>query len=125
VKRGRGSPWAMPLLWPLPQPLVMELILTGESQPIERLREIGFVNYVESSVEDVLAKARSLAKTIASNAPLSVAAGKEAVLRTMDLGCAAGLEQAKRIYEPVYASEDAQEGPRAFVEKRAPVWCGR
>ena len=103
----------------------MELILTGESQSIERFKEIGFVNYVESSVEDVLTKAWSLAETIASNAPLSVAAGKEAVLRTMDLGCAEGLEEAKRIYEPVYASEDAQEGPRAFAEKRAPVWSGR
>lgn len=125
VKRGRGSPWAMPLLWQIPQPLVMEMVLTGELQTIERLHALGFVNHVEPTVEAVLSRARSIAETIRDNAPLSVAAGKESILRTMDLGCEAGLERAKRIYEHVYASEDAQEGPRAFAEKRAPVWNGR
>jgi len=47
VKMGRGSPWAVPLLWMLPQPVVMELVLTGETLPIERLAEYGFVNYLE------------------------------------------------------------------------------
>lgn len=125
VKRGRGSPWAMPLLWQIPQPAVMEMVLTGELQTIERLHALGFVNYVEPTLEAVLFRARSIAETIRDNAPLSVAAGKESILRTMDLGCEAGLERAKRIYEHVYASEDAQEGPRAFAEKRAPVWNGR
>lgn len=37
VKMGRGSPWAVPLLWMLPQPVLMELVLTGETMPIERL----------------------------------------------------------------------------------------
>lgn len=125
VKRGRGSPWAMPLLWQIPQPVVMEMVLTGELQSIERLHALGFVNHVEPTVEALLSRARSIAETIRDNAPLSVAAGKESILRTMDLGCEAGLERAKRIYEHVYASEDAQEGPRAFAEKRAPVWNGR
>ncbi|WP_436639721.1 enoyl-CoA hydratase-related protein [Microbaculum sp. FT89] len=125
AKRGRGSPWAMPLLWQMPQPILMEMVLTGELQTIERLHALGFVNHIEPTVEAVLARARSLAATIRDNAPLSVAAGKESILRTMDLGCAEGLESAKRIYEHVYASEDAQEGPRAFAEKRPPVWSGK
>lgn len=125
AKRGRGSPWAMPLLWQMPQPVLMEMVLTGEVQTVERLHALGFVNHVEPTVEAVTARARMLAETIRDNAPLSVAAGKQSILRTMDLGCAEGLEQAKRIYEHVYASDDAQEGPRAFAEKRAPVWTGK
>jgi enoyl-CoA hydratase len=125
AKRGRGSPWAMPLLWQMPQPVLMEMVLTGELQTVERLHALGFVNYVEPTVEAVTERAHTLAETIRENAPLSVTAAKQSILRTMDLGCAEGLEQAKRIYEHVYASEDAQEGPRAFAEKRAPVWTGK
>ncbi|MEP9348848.1 enoyl-CoA hydratase-related protein [Xanthobacter sp. KR7-225] len=124
VKRGRGSPWAVPLLWQLPQPVVMEMVLTGESQPIERLHALGFVNHVEPTAEAVLARARALARVIVANAPLSVAAGKQSLLRAMSLGCDDGLAEAKRIYRSVYDSRDAQEGPRAFAEKRAPVWTG-
>ncbi|HEY0879142.1 MAG TPA: enoyl-CoA hydratase-related protein [Zeimonas sp.] len=125
AKIGRGSPWAVPLLWMLPQPVVAEMLLTGEMMPVERLHALGFVNYVESTPEAVRARAMVLARTIRDNAPLTVLAGKEAILRAMDLGCAAGFERAKSIYRKVYASEDAQEGPRAFAEKRKPVWVGR
>ncbi len=51
-------------------------------------------------------------------------AAKGGVRATMDLGCAGGLEEGKRLHEVVYASNDAIEGPRAFAEKRAPVWTG-
>jgi enoyl-CoA hydratase/carnithine racemase len=125
AKRGRGSPWAMPLLWQMPQPVLMEMVLTGDVQPVERLHTLGFVNYVEADLEAVMTRAGTLAATIRDNAPLSVAAGKQSILRTMDLGCAEGLEEAKRIYDHVYASDDAQEGPRAFAEKRPPVWTGK
>jgi enoyl-CoA hydratase/carnithine racemase len=49
VKMGRGTPWAVPMLWMLPQPLLMELVLTGETLPIERLAEHGFLNYLEDT----------------------------------------------------------------------------
>lgn len=124
AKRGRGSPWAVPLIWQMPQPLVMEMVLTGEPQRIERLHAIGFVNYVESTPEAVLDRAQALARTIVANAPLSVAAGKRSLLQAMSLGCDSGFDQAKQIYRAVYDSRDAQEGPRAFAEKRAPVWTG-
>lgn len=124
VKRGRGSPWAVPLLWQMPQPLVMEMVLTGEPQTIERLHAMGFVNYVEPTAEAALERARTLARIIVANAPLSVAAGKQSLLNAMSLGCDAGLAEAKQIYRSVYDSRDAQEGPRAFAEKRAPVWTG-
>lgn len=124
-KIGRGSPWAMPLLWMMPQPLLMEMVLTAELQPIERLREIGFINYLEPTPDAVRDKALQLARRIRDNAPLSVEAGKRSILTAMSVGCDTGLEMAWQIYRPAYASDDAQEGARAFAEKRPPRWTGR
>jgi enoyl-CoA hydratase/carnithine racemase len=69
--------------------------------------------------------ATQLATVLAENAPLSVRAAKEAMYKAMDVGRQAGLDAAKLIYEKVYTSEDAIEGPRAFAEKRKPVWKGK
>ena len=124
VKIGRGSPWAAPALSMLPQPILMEIVLTGDLMPIERLHDYGFTNYLEDTPDDVRARAYALAKRIAGMAPLSVVAAKGSVRATMDLGCADGLEEGKRLHEVVYASNDAIEGPKAFAEKRDPVWTG-
>lgn len=125
VKIGRGSPWAVPMVWMLPQAVLMEMTLTGEMVPVERLHALGFVNHVEATPDAVRARARALAECIRDNAPLSVRAGKRSLLDAMTLGCDAGFEAAKKLYVPVYASEDAKEGPRAFAEKRRPTWQGR
>jgi enoyl-CoA hydratase len=125
VRVGRGSPWAVPLLWMLPQPVLMEMVLTGEPVAVERLHALGLVNHVEPTPQAVRDRALALAQAIARGAPLSVAAGKASLLAAMSLGCDEGLRNAKALYEPVYASADAQEGPRAFSEKRAPRWTGR
>ncbi len=122
---GRGSPWAVPLLWMLPQALVMEMVLTGDRYPIERFVELGFVNRLEADTTAVRATALRLAERIRDNAPLSVRAGKKVLLDAMSAGCDAGLALAQRTYIPVYASDDAVEGPKAFAEKRAPRWTGR
>lgn len=124
-KIGRGSPWAMPLLWMLPQPILMELVLTAELMPIERFLELGFVNHLEASPDAVRARALKLARQIRDNAPLSVEAGKRSILTAMSVGCDTGLEMAWQIYRTAYASDDAQEGARAFAEKRPPRWTGR
>ena len=125
VKVGRGSPWAAPALSMLPQAILMELVLTGDLMPIERLHDYGFTNYLEDTPGAVRARALKLANCVASGAPLSVIAAKASVCATMDLGCAAGLEEGKRLHEGVYASQDGIEGPRAFAEKRNPVWQGK
>lgn len=125
VKMGRGSPWAVPLLWMLPQPVLMELVLTGETLPIERLAEYGFVNYLEETPDAVRARALQLARKIVDGAPLSVRAAKASVLAAMDLGCEKGLAEANRLHVETYASLDAIEGPRAFAEKRKPMWQGK
>ena len=124
VKIGRGSPWASPALSMLPQPMLMEIVLTGDLFPIERLHDYGFTNYIEDTPDAVRTRARKLAEQIARGAPLSVIAAKARVRATMDLGCAGGLEEGKRLHEVVYASNDAIEGPKAFAEKREPVWTG-
>ena len=124
-KIGRGSPWAMPLLWMMPQPILMELVLTADLMPIERLKELGFINHLEATPDAVRAKALALAQRIRDNAPLSVKAGKRSILTAMSVGCDTGLEMAWQIYRPAYESDDAQEGARAFAEKRAPRWTGR
>jgi len=122
---GRGSPWAVPMLWMLPQPVLMEMTLTGEMIDIERLHSLGFVNYVEPTPDAVRARAYELATRIRDNAPLTVRAGKAALLAAVSLGCEDGVARAKEIYKPVYASADAQEGARAFAERRPPRWLGR
>jgi len=125
VKIGRGSPWAVPLLWMLPQPILMELVLTGDLMEIEKLNQYGFLNYLEDTPDAVRARAMKLARAVASGAPLSVLGAKASVLAAMDLGCTEGFEKSLELYKAAYASEDAREGPRAFAEKRAPVWKGK
>ena len=83
------------------------------------------INYLEDTPDAVRARAQALAERIRDNAPLSVMAGKESILTAMSAGCDAGMALAHNIYRAAYASEDAQEGPRAFAEKRKPVWKGR
>ncbi len=125
VKIGRGSPWAAPALYMLPQAILMEIVLTGDLMPIERLHDYGFTSYLEDTPDAVRSRATDLARRIANGAPLSVIAAKASVRTTMDLGCRKGLVEGKRLHEVVYASQDAIEGPRAFAEKRKPVWQGR
>ncbi|MCE2485473.1 MAG: enoyl-CoA hydratase/isomerase family protein [Desulfurellaceae bacterium] len=124
AKVGRGMPWAVPLMHMIPQKILLEILLTGEPISAQRAYEIGFVNHVVPA-EQVMPRALALAETIAENAPLTVAAAKEMVYMTTDMGRQAGLEAARHLFDAVYRSEDAQEGPRAFAEKRKPQWRGR
>lgn len=126
VKWGRGDAWTIPLLWMIPFGIALELLMTGERISAQRAYEIGFVNKVVKK-EDLMAEATRMAKVIRDNAPLSVKAVKETFYkaRDMGLGCREGFQLASELWEKVYQSEDAQEGPIAFAEKRKPVWKGR
>ena len=66
-----------------------------------------------------------MAQTIAANAPLSVRAAKALVHAAAELPEQAAWDEGDRLFESVYLSADAQEGPQAFREKRAPQWKGR
>lgn len=122
---GRGTSWAVPLLWMLPQPVLGEMMLTGAPLPVEELWRHSFVNHLEATPEAVLERALALAGQIARNAPLSIRAAKATLAAGMDLGCAGGLSRGATLHRAVYASADAQEGPSAFAEGRVPVWQGR
>ena len=124
VKVGRGTPWAVPVLWQLPLPMAFEVLLMGNLVPAQRLYDVGWINRVVP-LDKLMPTAMDIAKVLVENAPLSVRAAKEAMYKAMDVGRKQGLEEAKKIYEKVYNSEDAKEGPRAFAEKRKPVWKGR
>ena len=124
AKVGRGMPWAVPLTHMIPQKVLLEILMTGDPISAQRAYEIGFVNHVVPA-DQLMAKAMALAETIAENAPLTVAAAKEMVYMATDMGRMAGLEAARHLFNHVYSSEDAQEGPRAFAEKRKPQWKGR
>jgi enoyl-CoA hydratase len=102
----------------------MEIILAATSIEAERALSIGPINRVVAS-EDVLTVAREFCDRIAEGAPLALAKAKEAVLRSSgrDLAQAFQIEQACQAV--IMASEDAREGPRAFMERRAPRFVGR
>ncbi len=124
VKVGRGSPWAAPLSWLVPPRVAMEILLTGDPLDAERAREVGLANHVVPGAR-LHEYTQQLAERIAANAPLSVAAGKRTAYLSAHCGLDDAYDRAEEIWAPVYRSEDAQEGPAAFRDKRAPLWKGR
>ena len=124
VKVGRSSPWAAPLIHMIPQRIMMEIILTGKPITAQRAYEIGLVNRLAEPAA-LMGKALELAHEILDGAPLSVKAGRDTVMLATEMGRAAALQAARHASEFTYRSEDAQEGPRAFAEKRVPDWKSR
>jgi enoyl-CoA hydratase/carnithine racemase len=126
VKRGflaaAGGIYRLPKA--IPRNIALELIVTGSPLTASRAHALGLVNYLvpDGSVREA---AVELARIIAANAPLAVCASldiarlcterSEAELQTLSVKTAG----------QVMASEDAKEGPRAFLAKRAPLWSGR
>lgn len=124
AKFGRGMPWATPLIQMIPQRVAMELLLTGRPISAQRAYEVGFINQTVSG-QELMSRAIEVAETIAANAPLTVKAAKQALAAATEMGRTAALRAADQIFEPVYRSQDAIEGPKAFREKRLPIWTGR
>jgi crotonobetainyl-CoA hydratase len=111
----------------IPRNLALELALTGDPITAARAAELGFVNRLVEP-ERVLDEALVLAERIALNAPLSVQSTKRVMQRIVgtvrsDETTAWAISMSESAV--IRVSEDAKEGPRAFVEKRAPQWKGR
>lgn len=102
----------------------LDLILTGRRIDAREAERLGLVTRVVP-LADLRDEALSLAQSIAENAPLAVRAAKAAVWHGLDLPLEEGLRLEQLLAEPVRQSEDAQEGPRAFLEKRKPEFKGR
>lgn len=108
----------------LPYAKAMEILLTGELMNAADALRWGFVNRVVSQA-DLMAEAYRFAETIARNGPLAVTAVKQAVLENLGLPTEAALQREMELAIPVFLSQDAREGPRAFKEKRDPVFRGK
>ncbi len=124
AKVGRGAPWAVPLARLAGPRIAMQMLLTGEPITADRAREVGLINEVVPAGGLRLAT-QELAERIAANAPLSVRAAKRMVQIDPSLPMVDAFALAEAIWDPVYRSDDAQEGPRAFAAKRPPRWTGR
>ena len=124
VRWGRGAPWATPLIWMLPQRVMMELLMTGQPLSAKRAYELGFINRL-TTPEKLAEETLTLARTIIANAPLAVQAGRKLTYMATEMGRSAAFPVGDFCFQASYASQDAIEGPRAFAGRRKPQWQGR
>jgi enoyl-CoA hydratase len=101
----------------IPYTVAMDLLLTGRAVTAEEAKEIGLIGYVVPKGK-ALEKAFEIAGQIAANGPIAVEAIKRSVRETEGLTEEEGLKVELEIGWPVFATEDAKEGTKAFAEKR-------
>ena len=124
AKRGISSVSGPALLSQVvPRNIAFEFLFTGEFVDAQKALELMLVNYVVAP-EEVMPRAEEMARKITANAPLSLAAIKEASIKGSEMGLEERVAFAQKKRDEVLETEDAQEGVRAFAEKRAPVWKG-
>jgi enoyl-CoA hydratase len=108
----------------LPINVAMEMALTGDDLDAEAAHRHGLVNRLVQPGH-ALATAVELAEAVNANAPLAVRASRRVVLAARLLEDDEAFEVAANATREVFRTEDFREGPRAFVEKRSPIWTGR
>ncbi|WP_031469228.1 enoyl-CoA hydratase-related protein [Sciscionella sediminilitoris] len=112
----------------LPDAVARELLLTGRRMTAREAQRWGLANRVVDGTE-LRAAAMELAREVRAGAPLAAAAVKEILRATADCGVEEGYARLRRgelpRYRAMLSSADAEEGPRAFAEKRVPRWTGR
>jgi len=103
----------------------MELILTGDRIDAHRAREIGLINQVVSSLEELMPAAEKMAERILACAPLAVKVSKELITRGAEMSVPDRLNLLLERKALINNSKDAEEGAKAFAEKRKPNWSGK
>ena len=126
VKRGlvAGAGGLIRLPQRIPRQVAMELALTGDPMSAADAHRYGLVNRL-TPPGGALAGARALADRIVVNGPLALTASKEIITSSAGWPADEAFDMQAELLGQVFASQDAQEGARAFAEKRAPVWRGR
>jgi enoyl-CoA hydratase/carnithine racemase len=120
VLPGGGGTQRLPRL--VPVGCALEMILTGEAIGAERAERIGLVNHIVAA-GTLLDTAFALAERIAANGPLAVKAAKRAVLDGLDRSLQEGLALEGALQKQLLQTGDAEEGLRAFAERRRPVYA--
>jgi enoyl-CoA hydratase len=108
----------------IPYAKAMEIMLTGELIDAQEALRLGFINKVVPKGQ-VMEEAQRYANIIVKNGPLAIKAIKQGVLEGIGLPLKEGLAKELEYGIPVFLSEDAREGPRAFKEKREPQFKGK
>ena len=108
----------------IPFPWAMEILLTAEAVDAQTALRMGIVNSVVAQ-DELIETAKDLARRIMANAPLAIEAVKRSVLSTLRMPLKEAFEFELMEAAKVFMTEDAKEGPRAFAEKRPPVWQRR
>ena len=116
---GGGSTVRLPRQ--MPYPLAMELLLTADMVDAERALAMGLINRVVPA-DQLMDAAYDFAARIAANAPLAVFATKQSAVEGLALDLKSAYDNETRHSDRVFETEDAKEGPRAFMEKRQPEW---
>lgn len=107
----------------IPYTVAADMLLTGRMVSAQEAKDVGLIGHL---VPDgtALAKARELADQIAANGPLAVQAVLRSLRETREMTEEDGLAHELEVGMPVYATNDAKEGPRAFAEKRPANFTG-
>jgi len=119
---GGGGPQR--LIRAIPQAMAMEMILTGDPIDASTAQQVGLVSRIVPA-DELLATACQMARRIASHAPLAVRAVKEVAQAALDETLEQSLRFGGALRWIIGQTEDAREGPRAFVERRDPRYQGR
>jgi enoyl-CoA hydratase/carnithine racemase len=126
VKRGlmaaAGGLFRLPRV--LPRAVALELIVTGERLDAVRAHALGLVNRLTAPGQAVR-EAMKLAQAACENAPLAVRESLAVARQADELDEVALIELSREGQRRLTQTEDYQEGPRAFIEKRPPRWRGR
>ena len=102
----------------------MQMLLSGDLIDAPTAQRYGLVNELVPEAE-LAGRTQALAQQLAAKSPLTLAIGKEAFYRQVDMPLAEAYAYTAQVMVTNLEAQDAQEGINAFIDKRPPTWCGR
>ncbi len=116
---------AIGLIRKMPVEAVMRMAFMGKYERISAARayELGMISEVVDPPERLRERGQELAETIAKNSPAAMAATKKALWAALEHGLTDACRIGSQHLASLWGHPDQQEGPRAFAEKREPIWA--